>query len=73
MPYMNAPECRKYRIGKKYQCLDLLVDGYISGKLYYQEILNRTAAHKKRKCSCLFHAYAVWRFKRSYASGGAGI
>ena len=38
MPYMNAPECGKYRRGKDYRRLDLLVNDYISGKLDYQDV-----------------------------------
>ena len=38
MPYMNAPECGKYRRGREYRRLDLLVNDYIAGKLDYQDL-----------------------------------
>jgi hypothetical protein len=38
MPYMNAPERGAYRRGRGYRRLDLLVSGYISGKLDYPEV-----------------------------------
>lgn len=38
LPYMNAPERGACRRGRGYRRLDLLVNGYISGKLAYPEL-----------------------------------
>lgn len=45
MPYMNAMGCGQYRRGKAYQRLDLLVDGYIAGKLNCQDVAEACRTH----------------------------
>ena len=45
LPYMNAPDKGVYRRGKGCKRLDLLMDGYISGKYSYADILDIVTAN----------------------------
>lgn len=46
MPYMNDMERGKYRRGKEYRRLDLLVHNYIGGKLDYRSLLEEAGTHR---------------------------